>query len=82
MSEAPVMTLRRRMARLVGSGTIATLALLLFALLHEAPARGGLFSLAEFWPNSRAHRDVGQRGRRGGGRVHGARPWLAFCSKD
>ena len=32
MSEAPVMTLRGRMARLAGSGTIATLALLLFAL--------------------------------------------------
>jgi simple sugar transport system permease protein len=32
MSEAPVMTLRRRMARLIGSGTIATLALLLIAL--------------------------------------------------
>jgi simple sugar transport system permease protein len=32
MSEAPVMTVRGHMARLVGSGTIATLALLLFAL--------------------------------------------------
>jgi hypothetical protein len=32
MSEAPVITLRGRMARLAGSGTIATLALLLFAL--------------------------------------------------
>ena len=32
MSQAPVMTLRGRMARLAGSGTIATLALLLLAL--------------------------------------------------
>jgi simple sugar transport system permease protein len=32
MSEAPVLTLRARIARLVGSGTIATLALLLLAL--------------------------------------------------